>query len=122
MELDGANVASILAFDQGSMTSLLGENNKEYFNPHFPIIYKNKATKRDGVGNYFTNPMIQALKNNQTTSVKIMIQYIIKYQNNFISSYLFIKLLPKLIELKIEVGHLLESDIFNVKLDFDDWP
>jgi hypothetical protein len=122
LELGGANIASILAFDQGSMTSLLGENNKEYFNPHFPIIYKNKATKRDGVGNYFTNPMIQALKNNQTTSVKIMIQYIIKYQNNFISSYLFIKLLPKLIELKIEVGHLLESDIFNVKLDFDDWP
>lgn len=31
LELDGANMVSILAFDSGSMKQLLGEHNSQYF-------------------------------------------------------------------------------------------
>ena len=49
-------------------------------------------------------------------------EYIIKFQNNFISSYLFTKNMPVIIEKGISVHSLLDSKIFTVTFDFDDWP
>jgi hypothetical protein len=46
LELDGSNMASILAFDSGCIECLLSDNNKQYFSSEFPIIYKNKMEKK----------------------------------------------------------------------------
>lgn len=51
-----------------------------------------------------------------------MIDYIIKYQNNFVSSYLFLKSFPILMEKSIAVKPLLDSGLFSVVFDYDDWP
>ena len=40
-------MVSILAFDSASIKSLLNNHNAEYFNPQFPIFYKNKEEKMD---------------------------------------------------------------------------
>lgn len=45
LELDGANMASILSFDSGSMSYLLDDQFDEYFSDEFPIFYKNKIQK-----------------------------------------------------------------------------
>ena len=52
----------------------------------------------------------------------MLMHYIVEYQNHYESSYLFTKILPKLIEHGIEVGPLLSSKIFYVKIEYDDWP
>ena len=45
-----------------------------------------------------------------------------KYQNNFASSYLFVKNLPTLIEKNIQITKLLNSEIFRYDFDYDEWP
>lgn len=64
LELDCANMTTILAFDSGSMSQLLNESNNEYFNEDYPIIYKNKIYKKDGKNYYYTNAIEIASKNN----------------------------------------------------------
>ena len=49
-------------------------------------------------------------------------QYVVNYQNHFISSYLFNKNLPDLIDVGIPVTNLLKSQIFQYNLDLDEWP
>jgi len=39
-------MASILAFDSGSVDALLNEKNEEYFDETYPIIFKNKVPKK----------------------------------------------------------------------------
>ena len=51
-----------------------------------------------------------------------MIEYIVKYQNNFVSSFLFSKNLPKLMQKGINVQDLMASSIFRYQFDFDEWP
>ena len=51
-----------------------------------------------------------------------MIDYIIKYQNNYVSSYLFQRTFPSLMEKGISVSKLLESKVFMFSFDFDEWP
>ena len=51
-----------------------------------------------------------------------MISYIVKYQNNFVSSYLFLRNLPILMEKSISIKDLLDADIFSITFDFDEWP
>jgi len=58
-------MVSILAFDSGSMTHLLSEDNECYFSEEFPIIYKNKVEKKGGKGFFFTTPIDYAIRNNQ---------------------------------------------------------
>lgn len=122
LELDGANLVTILAFDSHVMASLLSSENSEYFNEEFPIIYKNKFKKKNGSGFYYTNSIDVALKNNQIRAVNVIIEYIIKYQNNYVSSFLFLKNLQILIQKDIHIQGILESEIFNMRFDFDAWP
>jgi hypothetical protein len=98
LELDAGNMASILAFDSGSMQTLFGDSNSPYFSEDYPIIYKNKILKKDGEHFYYTNAIDIALKNNQVKACNFIIHYIINYQNNYISSYLFTKNMPVMIE------------------------
>jgi len=51
-----------------------------------------------------------------------MIAYIVKYQNNYISSSLFIKTLPDLVEKGVSVINLLNSNVFQFTFDYDEWP
>ena len=51
-----------------------------------------------------------------------MIKYAVEYQNNYFSSYLFRSLLPSIINKGIEVYDLLNSGIFTVTYDYDEWP
>ena len=51
-----------------------------------------------------------------------MIEYIIKYQNNYVSSYLFLKNIPTIISKGIEVAPLFASNVFTETFDYDEWP
>jgi hypothetical protein len=62
------------------------------------------------------------LRNNQVGACQIIIEYIVKYQNNYASSYLFTKNLPILTEKGIEINGLLKSNIFSFDFDYDEWP
>jgi hypothetical protein len=115
-------MTSILAFDSGSMAALLDPCNNKYFNALFPIIYKNKMSKKDGKNVYYTNAIEISLKNNQVKGVGLIIDYIINFQNSYISSYLFSNALTIIIEKGIEVNKLLASKVFTVIIDYDDWP
>lgn len=51
-----------------------------------------------------------------------MIDYMVKYQNNFVSSFIFLRNFHLLLEKDIPVRKLLDSHIFNYTFDFDEWP
>ena len=51
-----------------------------------------------------------------------LVKYIVTYQNNFVSSYLFLKSLPVMLEKSISVESLLKSKVFYMEFDFDEWP
>jgi hypothetical protein len=80
LELDGANMVSILAFDSGSMEHLLSDDNSEFFNPLYPVIYRTKVPKKNNNKSFFYYTAIDnALKNNQVKAINFMIDYISKY-------------------------------------------
>ena len=85
----------------------------------FPIIYKNQICKKSGKGFYYLSALDIALKTNQVKAVTILINYIVKYQNNVVSSFLFNKLMIPLIEKGISLHSILESRIYLVEFDFD---
>jgi len=123
LELNCNNMCSILAFDSASMNSLLSENNSKYFNIKYPIFYKNKIPKRNEVMlYYYSNAIDNALKNNQIRAVGLCIDYIVKFQNNFVSSFILNKNLPVIMSKGIAVSHLLKSKVYCIDFDFDDWP
>lgn len=95
------------------MKYLFGDKNHSYFSEEFPIIYKNKILKRDNENFYYTNAIDIGLKNNQVKACNMILDYIIKYQNSFISSYLFTKNMPVIIEKGINVHGILSSKVFN---------
>ena len=81
------------------------------------MIYKNKVMKGNGESFYYTNAIDIAMKNNQVRAVNTLISYIVKYQNNFVSSYLFTKNMPVIIEKGIKVEGILSSKVFVVQFD-----
>ena len=70
----------------------------------------------------YRNAIDTALKNNQIGAVSRIIWYIVRYQNNFVSSFLFLRNFPKFLEKGIEISDLLESYVFKYDFDYDDWP
>jgi len=123
LEFDCSNMASILSFDSRSMGALLNEKNQEFFSEEFPIFYKNKIPKMSNNGGYYYRTAIdRALRCNQVKAVDLMIDYIVKFQNSYVSSFLFNTNLPILLEKGITVCSLLSSNVFSLPFDFDDWP
>ena len=49
LEFDGANMASILSFDSGSMISLFNVSKSRHFTADYPVIYKNKILRKENV-------------------------------------------------------------------------
>jgi hypothetical protein len=51
-----------------------------------------------------------------------MIDYIVKYQNNYTASFLFKKNLHIIFGKGIELGKLLHSRVFKMEIKCDEWP
>lgn len=81
LELDGANMVSILSFDSRSMEYLLSDDFEEHFSSEFPLFYRNKIQKgHSSEGRYFYRSAIDSsLRNNQVKAVAIIIDYVVKY-------------------------------------------
>ena len=96
------------------MKHLLQDSNKEYFQSDFPMFYKNKIQKSNNTEKYFyRSALTSALRNNQVSACEYIIDYIIKYQNNYVSSFLFIKTFNLFCEKGLKVSGILNSNIFS---------
>jgi len=95
------------------MKSILDESNKAYFTPEYPLFYKNKMPKSNNKDKFFYRSAIDsALRTNQVSAIATMIEYIILYQNNFVSSFMFKNNFTELLEKGVELSHLIEAKIF----------
>ena len=121
LEFDGANMTSILSFDSRSMGALLADCHSEYFSEKFPIFYRNKIQKSK-TKYFYRSALDCALNNNQVKAVQLMINYIIKYQDSYVSSYLFQQNLPDLITKGVVLSDLFKSNVFSFRFDFEEWP
>lgn len=63
-----------------------------------------------------------AITNNQMRGIKLILDYIIKYQNSYVHSYLFKDNFVKLMDIGVEVTDLLNSNVFVYRFDFHEWP
>jgi hypothetical protein len=113
LELGVKSMMPYLAFDSNSIKHLLSSKNEAYFTNKFPLFYKNE----DG-----QTAIDQALDMNQIRSINLMINYICKYQDNYVYSHLFEHNLVELINKGVEMLNLFNSNIFNRTFDFDEWP
>jgi hypothetical protein len=59
-----------------------------------------------------TNAIDTAIENNEIMAIYMILNHITKYQDNYVSSYLFNHNLNTLIERGIKVDKLLCSDVF----------
>ena len=122
LELNGGNFLSMLAFDSGCVELLLSEENSEHFSNLRPIIYKTKIEKSNGKDFFLSSAIDNAIRANQVKAINLIIKYIIKYQNNYVSSFLFNKNLSTIIEMGLEVTELFNSQVYKSTFDFDEWP
>jgi hypothetical protein len=53
--------------------------------------------------------------------VATMINYIVQYQNNYVSSFLFVSNINELLDKGIRVTQLISSSIFRFQFDYDEW-
>lgn len=105
------------------MKELLSDKNAKYFQKEFPIFYKNKILKSNNNKKYFyRSPIDNALLNNQIGAIEHMIRYITRYQDTYVSSYLFQRNLNQLLEIGISLTTLLNSNIFSFNYEVDEWP
>jgi len=121
LEFEGNNLVSLLSFDSTSMKRLLSEENNELFTDRYPLFYKNKLAKGNGKF-YYRNAIENCIKLNQVSACNYIIDYIIKWQNNYTSSEIFKKVLPRLLTIGINLAPLMDSNIFKFRIDFDTWP
>ena len=71
---------------------------------------------------FYRSAIDSAIKSNQLGSVAAIIDYIIKYQNSYVSSYLFLTNLRDLIQKGVKLSGLLNSNVFSFTFDYDEWP
>ena len=116
-------MTAILSFDSKSIHSIIGEHNDEFFTDEYPVFYRNKVAKKNNPNKFFFRSAIDtAMKNNQVQAVHYMIDYIIRFQDNYVSSFLFNKNFTKLQAKGISVAELLNSNVFIYKFDYELWP
>jgi len=81
-----------------------------------------KGTRHHHEDYFYRSAIDNALVNNQLGAVEIILDYIVKYQNVYSSSFLFTKNLGSILEKGIKIQSLLNSNIYNFEFDFDEWP
>ena len=64
LELNGANMVSMLSFDSRSMEFLLKDEFSDFFSDKYPLFYKNKICKGTDGQYFYRNAVQNALKNN----------------------------------------------------------
>jgi hypothetical protein len=112
---------TILSYDSRPIKILLDDKNQHLFKPKYPLFYNYKHTDLRGDVKYQSAIDI-ALEANQIRAITLIIEYIIKYQNSHIFSYLFKSNLIKLINKGVRVAKLLCSDVFQHQFENDKWP
>ena len=127
------NLVHILAFDGNSIKALLHERHSENYSSEYPLIYmvaSQSHSDEEARSNTVTldqnspkeSAFDVALKNNQVSAIKSMINWVLKHQNSYVYSYLFKQNLVDLMEIGIEVCSLLDSDIICYSFDLVEWP
>jgi hypothetical protein len=91
------------------MFYLLAEKFNEHYSDKFPMFYKNKIQKKGDHGYFYRNAIESAFKSNQVGAVSKIIEYIVKFQNNLVSSFLFNDIFPTLLEKGVNIKPLLDS-------------
>ena len=121
-----ANIVSILSFDSETVKALLSPQNIEMINHKYPIFYKicNKINKLNSESLEYTTAVDIALENNQMQALKLIVEYIVKYQNYYVYSFLFERNFTMLLEKDIYLKDILNSNIICHDLEFDEneWP
>ena len=114
----------MLSFDSRTINHLLSDQFSSYFSEEYPIFYKNVFLKKTHLGprRFYRNAIDTALIFNQARSVESIIAFIIKYQNSYVSSFLFQHNLVTIINKGIKFANLLNSKVFSYEFDFDEWP
>ena len=112
-------MVSILAFDSKTIKFLLKDDYSEGFSPEFPVFYTNIHSKNPKLKQ---NAIDVAILNNQIRAVNLIIDHIIKFQNNFVSSYLFEDNLIDIMNRGISVVDLMKSNVFSFKFEYEEWP
>ena len=86
-------MCAVMSFDSVSLSFLLNDRNSALFSEEYPIFYKNKnikgAYKKDKY--CYRNALDTAIKYDQSRAVGAIIGYLVKYQNSYISHFLFLK-------------------------------
>ena len=79
-----------MTFDSNSVNELLDKKNSEHFQTEYPIFFKTRFRKDNNKSKFFyLSPIDLAMKNNQISAIRSIISYMIKYQNNFVTSFMF---------------------------------
>jgi hypothetical protein len=122
-------MVSILAFDNNTIQQLLQPENSAYFRADYPLFYNNKhlaeicePKKRPRKSYIIQNAIDTALESNKIRAVGLILDHVVTYQNNYVSSYLFNYNLSTLMERGIKVDRLLDSDVFSYKFQYPEWP
>jgi|TARA_B110000285_G_C15127645_1_gene621331 hypothetical protein len=68
---------------------------------------------------FYRSALANAIKNNQIKAIELIIEYIVRYQNNYTSSFLFKKNIDKIFEKGIEIKELLDSNVFLMEIQLD---
>ena len=79
-------MVSVLAFDSKTIKFLLDDKFSIYYQEEYPIFYTNMH-QTDNTKTQ--NAIDVAIMNNQIKAVSLIIKHVIKYQNDYTSSYLF---------------------------------
>ena len=97
-------------FDECENNMKLVKKKWEFLDMDDKMHYKNKITKSNNKDKYFYRSAIDnALRNNQIRAVGHIINYMVKYQNSYTSSFLFTKIMPQLINKGVVVSPLFNS-------------
>ena len=113
LELGIKNMIPYISFDMMSIKHLLdNKENVKFYDQKFPLFYLTDGRSAIDI----------ALENNLLRSVSTMINYIVKYQNDYVFNNLFTHLFVDLMNRGISVRPLLDSNIFNNPFDYDEWP
>jgi hypothetical protein len=81
LELDMANVVTILSFDTETVAALLTPQNVDKINHKYPIFYKvcKQLSKKDLNRVEVLTAVDIALNNNQSGALNLIVAYIVKY-------------------------------------------
>lgn len=81
-----------------------------------------KGTVRHFINFRYRSAIDKALEGNQISAVQCMIMHVVKHQNKYAFANLFIHNFVKLILAGLRINELLNSQVFSMKLEFNEWP